>query len=212
MVCMMRREGERVKRIQLILAGMLLTILLAACGSDSRLENAGASTMILDGKKITVLTVTDFDADVYSESGLRRMANDEVKAYNDAVGEKRVTFQDLKVRDGMAFLTMTYKSAEDYASFNNVTFRNGLLSDAGLPAETRVLSTDGKLLTTVGTLLEDPENEWKFVALEEPMEVYTDGTAAYLAGEAEFQEDHVAVGAGLDPDGFLAEPCYIVYN
>jgi hypothetical protein len=123
-----------------------------------------------------------------------------------------VKFEKLSVRDGKAYLTMSYRSAEDYAAFNNLTFENGPLSESGLPDETRVLSTDGKLLTTFGNLREDPENEWMLIVLEEPMRIYTDGTICYVSGDAVSDGTAVTIGAEADPDRFLSEPSYVVYK
>ncbi len=201
------------KRIQLILAAaLLISLILSGCGSDERLAGTDVSTMLLDGKQITVLNVSDFDTAVYEEAGLKKMISEETKAYNEAAGGKRVIFKKLEVKDGKAYLTMVYETAEDYAAFNNVTFANGPLSDTDLPDETRILSTDGKLLTTVGALKEDAENEWMLLVLEEPMRVYTGGTVCYIAGEAAAEDAYVSVGDGLDPDEFLPEPCYVVYK
>lgn len=191
---------------------LLISLVLAGCGTDERIANAEMSTMIIEENKITVLTVSEFDTSVYKESELKKMAGDETKAYNNEAGEKRVTFEKLRVTDGKAYLTMTYKSAEDYAAFNSVTFENGPLDATTLPDDTRILSTDGKLLTTFGILKEDTENEWMLLVTEEPMRIYTGGTVYYLSGDAAAEESYVTIGETADPDGFLSEPCYIVYK
>lgn len=196
-----------------MLAVMSVTsLLLAGCGGDERLKGADMSTMIIEKDRITALTVSPFDTSIYSESELRRMADEETRAYNRENGAKSVKFEKLSVRDGKAYLTMSYRSAEDYAAFNNLTFENGPLSESGLPGETRVLSTDGKLLTTFGNLREDPENEWMLIVLEEPMRIYTDGTICYVSGDAVSDGTAVTIGAEADPDRFLSEPSYVVYK
>ena len=191
---------------------LLYSLILSGCGSDERLANAEMSTMIIGQDKITALTVSDFDTSVYKESELRKMVGEEVKAYNNEAGGKPVTFEKLSVRNGRAYLTMTYRSAEDYAAFNNLTFSNGPLSESALPDDTRILSTDGKLLTTFGILKEDAENEWMLLVAEEPMRIYTGGTVYYVSGDAAWEEPAVTLGADADPDRFLPEPCYIVYK
>lgn len=84
------------------------------------------STIIFNKNgSLEVNTVEEFDKDYYDASELEQTIDEAVSAYGNGVTKKK-----FEVRDGMAYLTMEYDTAEDYVSFNDTKIFEGTLSDA----------------------------------------------------------------------------------
>lgn len=74
---------------------------------------------------ITEVVREMFDESVYSKEELELQVNNEIEAYNTASGDEYVKEKDLKVKDGVAELKISYASAKDYAAFNKLNFYAG---------------------------------------------------------------------------------------
>ena len=71
-----------------------------------------------------------FAEDYYDANELKKTVRDAVDAYNAENGSRSVVQNSLQVKDQMARLVLTYKSAEDYRGFNDTDLFVGTVKDA----------------------------------------------------------------------------------
>ncbi len=83
-------------------------------------------TINKDGS-LTETSVEEFDTSEYDAEELEKMVNDTISDYNGS-GDEKITLKSLEVKDGMARAVISYKSAQDYASYNEKTFEIGDVS------------------------------------------------------------------------------------
>ena len=105
----------------LLMAGCMLT----GCGILGGFSPEVSGISIDKKGGITEVVREMFDESVYSKEELEQQLTSEIEAYNTASGDEYIKEKNLKVKDGVAQLKMTYASAKDYIAFNNVEFYSG---------------------------------------------------------------------------------------
>lgn len=130
----------------------LLTMTLVACTGKGKGERDDDSYIrIHNDGSITEYIEEDFDEDVYSEKDLLTMLEDEMKSYNGSHQENRISLISCKVSDDEIRIKLSYKSAEDYASFNGVNLAVSMNEEDGTNVLTIGFSydiyIDGKIIS-----------------------------------------------------------------
>jgi hypothetical protein len=110
----------------LILAAVTMS-LLTGCGGFSPDETA--VSVGKDGT-ITAAVIDTLDQSYYDADELKADVESSVSAYNTTAGEDSITVDKFEIsEEGDVSLFMDYASYEDYASFNNVDFYAGDITD-----------------------------------------------------------------------------------
>ena len=73
---------------------------------------------------LTETSVEDFDTSEYDPAALEEMVNSTIEEYNSSAGD-RIELKSLDIKDGMARAVIFYRSAEDYAAYNEKVFKTG---------------------------------------------------------------------------------------
>lgn len=108
--------------------GRFLAVLLCTCCLLTGCSGFSPeiSGIKIDKKgRVTEVVRENFNQSYYSEDELKAQLTNEVEAYNSQAGDKAVKSKGLKVKNGVAELTMNYATFQDYASFNQVDFYVG---------------------------------------------------------------------------------------
>lgn len=108
---------------------MLLCIgLLSGCGMTLDGED---SVVYVDKKGMVYsLDVESMDQDYYDSEELEEYVNDAVSQYTSANGSGSVKVNSLTVENGVAKLSMKYKTATDYTNFNGIELYQGSIVEA----------------------------------------------------------------------------------
>lgn len=116
------------KFMSTVLAMLLCVGLLSGCGTT--LE--GEDSVVYVDKKGTVysLDVEALDQDYYDSEELEEYVNEAVSQYTSVNGSGSVKVNSLTVENGVAKLSMKYKTAADYTSFNGIELYQGNIVDA----------------------------------------------------------------------------------
>ncbi len=164
---------------------MLASVFLSGCAEGGVNET---SIKILKKGRIESDIIEPFGMDYYSEKELGEMLSEAVEAYNLKKGEKDgVTLKDVEVEKEVARARIIYKSAEDYAEFNNVDFFCGKVKDAregGYDLRMTMLSLDNGEKTGLSELVGVEDNN--IVIISEPVLVETDSDIEYVSANVEY--------------------------
>lgn len=188
----------------LIAAGCMLT----GCGGFSP-EISGIS-ISKDGT-VTECAIENFEESYYDKDELESEISAAVQTYNDEAGTKAVKKKSFRVKDGIATLNMTYASAEDYASFNDVDLYVGDI----LGAVQAGYAFSGQFYEVSGSKIKEDAPVWgsqimtgtnyNTVAVREALLIEVPGTIKYVSGNVKVKDKHTAV---IEE----AEEAYVLYE
>ena len=110
-------------------AAILLTALLTACGEKS--PEVTSVSIDKDGA-VTNVIYEEFDKDYYDVSELESMVGSEIDSYNSEFISPRITLDGVELIDDGAFVkvSMTFKDASDFSSFNEEKVFYGTIEEA----------------------------------------------------------------------------------
>lgn len=95
--------------------------------------NPGETYLVVQEDGTLTETVIDrLDQNYYNAEELGQMITSTVGEYNQDHGADAVIVDSLSLENNQVILTMTYKTAGDYADYNNVRFYNGSMLGAEL--------------------------------------------------------------------------------
>lgn len=138
----------RAGKIVRLTAVVMCTLMLSGCDLQETLKDVelpeavenilgisawepGETNLVVQEDGTLTETVIDkLDQSYYNASELEQMINETVSEYNQDHGADAVKVDSLSLENNQVVLTMTYKSASDYADYNNVRFYNGSMLGA----------------------------------------------------------------------------------
>ncbi len=192
------------------LLGALLCVSCVLTGCSSFSPSVSGVSISKKGE-ITAVVREKFDKDYYDKKELEEQVESEIEQYNAKTGEKSVKKRKLSVKDGMAVLNISYKTAKDYADFNNVGFYMGNIQgavQAGYAFEDEFFEVaDGKRKEDApvwGSQIMSGKN-YQTVAIEEALLVEVPGEIRYVSGNVKVTDKSTAV---LEEN----ETAYILYE
>ncbi|MCR5627204.1 MAG: hypothetical protein K6F99_07790 [Lachnospiraceae bacterium] len=143
-------------------------------------DNTVHNVIVIDKKGgITETSVEDFDTSEYDAEALEKMINDTISEYNGS-GEEKISLKTLDIKDGKARAVISYRSAEDYASYNGKTFVIGDVKDLDITGVT--LADDKNAVLTH----DDMEKvKGKYVLLNDDTRISLPGKVQYVSRNVE---------------------------
>lgn len=173
------------KRVLCAIPGMLLcAVLIAGCGAVKL--DADESVVYVDKKgAVTFLDVQAFDQSMYDEEELKSFLEDEIGTYTDQYGRNTVKLGDLTVADGIAKLTLSCQSAEDFARYNGIEMYQGRIVDslaAGYVFDGEFVKVESGTVVGEATKQEIyQESDLKVVILKSELDVRVEGEICYVS-------------------------------
>ncbi len=130
----------------LLFISFLALFVLYGCGSE---ESLSTSVSIDKKGQVTNVVCEDFEQDYYDISELSDMATNEISSYNSECLSEKVSLESLEsVNDGSYVkMVVTYKSVNDYASYNKTSLFYGTVQDAldrGYDVSETLVNGDGE--------------------------------------------------------------------
>ncbi len=114
--------------VAFLCAALMLPAFLTSCGSSTTDE--GSRVELTDKGKIIEYTVEDFSGSNYDADELSDFVDEAVSDYRQDHKRRSVLVNTERVRNEVAYLTMTYSDAETYAEFNRVDCFSGTAAEA----------------------------------------------------------------------------------
>ena len=178
------------KKILLTVVVSTLFTVLCGCGMASDPADTESTLYIRENGSIDSLTVEVFPEDQYSAEELEKTVKEMADVYNNDHGSGAVKAGECRVEDGMAYVYLSYRSAEDYAAFNRAEFFYGKVSDAlskGYAKKSILKNTFGSN-TVSGDAIADMGN-YHMVVFNEPVQVRTYESILYISANVEPVDD-----------------------
>lgn len=175
------------KKVTLVLLGILLLIVMTGCGKDKvsiSAEDVTTNTIVIK-KNNTVQSsiIEDFDKDYYSKEELETFINEEVTDYNKKNGEDQIKMHSIHVTEQKASVVFDYNDIEDYSAFNGTSAK--LLTTAQALQEESILSVlefvDSKTGDTVPRETALSKEDATVLIIQEPLDIKIDGTILYYS-------------------------------
>lgn len=197
----MRRRMIRV----LALAAAMLG--LGGCGAAEhakkllprKAEAPKQTTLEADSDGTIRETVIDtLDQSWYSSQELQDMVDTSVAAYCREQGEGAVRVDRFTVQESTVTLAMTYRSAQDYAGYNNVSFFNGSMLQAQLEGylfdhEFRLVEKGVSSEETVSSEVPLSHKEYQVLITDASHAVVVPGKAVYISANARAADAYTVV-------------------
>lgn len=178
------------KKIKAFVAVFLVLMLMAGCSLKSFDAETNTIYVKKDGTVMQAL-IEDFSEAYYDEVELEELIKQNVDVYND--GTENVKVEKYKVKDDTAKLITSYKTAIDYAEFNEVEFFAGTISEAkseGYDFDDKFTSIDGN--NTVGAETIKSLTQYKVVIFEENIHLKTDSKILYISSNVKLVDAKTA--------------------
>lgn len=171
--------------------------MLTGCGSYKADES---TIFVLKNGKIVTTDVEAFDEDTYEKNDFEDYVNETIDDYTAENGKNTVKLKSLKVKDGKANLTLEYKSAEDFGSFNGIELFAGSMAEAlaaGYKFDVQFVSVKKGSVedkTDASEFMDD--DKLKVVVVKENTCVNVPGTILYVSAENVALKDKSTVSIG----------------
>lgn len=195
------------KKTNALLILLLVVAMTSGCGSEAEESRAELQK---DGSVKSVISAS-FDKPDYDIDELQQMVLEESATYNRSVGDNAISVEKVSEKNGTASVKMTYKSAADYAAFNDGIFFVGSPKEAEEEGYNlnKVLSGTKNPLETVGgadILAMDSDVKILITDMKDP--VVLDGKALYTSDNVQTDKKYKTVTLKEES----GEPAYIIYK
>ena len=180
---------------QKIISLVLILCILMVCGCTEKKIQTNTTTVFVnkDGS-ITDAIVEEFTAGYYDAAELQTMTNKELTAYNQTTGDvNSAVLAQYEVADGLAKVFIDFKTAQDYAAFNETDCFFGTIEDAyaaGYDLDVKLKSVTGDETLDKNAILE--KGKYKLLILEEHVDVITYKKILYKSANVDIVDDNHA--------------------
>ncbi|MCR5790392.1 MAG: hypothetical protein K6G83_10950, partial [Lachnospiraceae bacterium] len=172
------------------LLACLLLVFLSACGKEE--EYHETTLRLLKKGQIENEIVENFGQNYYNADELRTMLTESAEDYAKLTGKKDgAVFKSLSVENNVAKAVFRFKSAADYAAFNQTEFFVGTLNEARAQSYDLGVSLISPLDGGISELASLPADT-RLIIVKEPVMVVPDGDIAYVSANVEYVDDRHA--------------------
>lgn len=135
-----------------------------------------------------VAIVEDFDKSYYNLDELNEFVSKEVNAYNNKVGSKEVTIEELGLKNGKAVMILRYSKMAHYSAFNNMpaAYFSAGTENVALELPSQYVDTRKNSVVDKDTALKNSKNQ--VLVLYEPYEIIVEGDIRYYSENATYIE------------------------
>jgi len=186
---------------------LIIFMLMFLTGCSLKSFDADTNTVYVkkDGSVMEAI-IEDFSESYYDEKELESVINESIDEYNGDT--EKIKVEKFSVKDSTAKLITSYKTAEDFANFNEEDFFAGTISEAikaGYDFDQEFTNLEEKIDISSETI--QSLTQYKVVIFEQKAEIKTDSKIAYISNNAELVNEKTAKLAD-DAEGLG----YIVYE
>lgn len=185
-----RKKGMVIFMRKLVFCITVLLFIISAVGCRKEeiiitTEEITVNTLLAKANgELQVATVEEFEKPYYNLTELEEFVANEIDVYNQKAGGEKISFEDIKLKDGRAIILLSYTGMDQYTAFNQVTaayFNGGIEGNPlNIPA-TLLKAKDGSPENSQGVL---SNQKYKVLVMNEPYDIIVDGTIMYYSDNA----------------------------
>jgi hypothetical protein len=168
--------------------------MLTACTKEEIFitsDDITSNTMLVKRNgSLYVAIVEDFDKSYYNLGELNEFVSKEVNAYNDKVGSKEVTIEELELKNGKAIMILGYTKMAHYSVFNNIPAAYFSAETENVALELPDRYVDARKETTVDKEAAFKNKKNQVLVLYEPYEIIVEGDIRFYSENATLLEDN----------------------
>lgn len=198
------------KKIILYTTLIFAFIMLAGCSKEEIFltsDDVVSNTLLLkrDGT-IYVAIVEDFDKGYYNLAELNEFISSEVEAYNQKVGSKEVTIEELNIKNSKAVMILGYTKLEHYSAFNNIpaAYFSADTQNVALELPTQYIDTKSNKAVDRAAAMKSDKN--KVLVLYEPYEIIVEGDIKFYSDNVTYVENNKARSKSEDVAVLVYKP------
>lgn len=153
-------------------------------------EDISENTLLVKGNgAIQMAIVEEFDKPYYNYSELEEFVKKEVTAYNDKVGGKEITIDEILLRDNKAIMLLSFSGMAHYSAFQNVAaaFFSANTENVTLELPDQYVSAKSGSKVDRVTAMKDGKS--KVLVVYEPYKIMVDGKIKYYSGNGKYSEE-----------------------
>ncbi|MCR4788337.1 MAG: hypothetical protein K5888_07115 [Lachnospiraceae bacterium] len=186
---------------------LVLPLLLASCGK-AKTEDQENNIIIKKDRSIISNIVEDFGQNYYDIDELNEMIGNEVNKY-DQLHPDAVSYENAVLEEGKVKLSITFKTSDDYSSFNNEKLFVGNSAEAllkGYSLDVILSESDDPTKTIAGVDIKAMTDE-TIVILDFDGNVHLPSEARYVSDNVTLSDKGKTAKKKEATDGLL----YIIY-
>lgn len=187
------------KRLVYYTIALLLILGVAGCSKGNKkidVNEVTESTLLAKTNgEIQVATVEDFDKEYYSLSELQDYVDDQIAAYNDKTGDKKIKVDSVQLVNNKAVMLLNYSGMDQYTAFNEVTaaYFNGGVKDLSLTLPATLVNSKNEALASTKEIIQN--NKYKVLILNEPYHIVVDGKVKFYSDNAKLIDENEVQGS-----------------
>lgn len=181
------------KRILICVVFILSILMLAGCSKKEifiTTDDITGNTMLVkrDGSLFVAIT-EEFDKNYYNLDELNEFVSKEVNAYNDMVGSKEVTIEELELKNGKAVMILRYSKMAHYSAFNSMpaAYFSASTENVALELPSQYVDARKDAKVDKDTAMKNGKNQ--ILVLYEPYEIIVEGDIRFYSDNATFVEE-----------------------
>lgn len=181
------------KRILISVISILSILMLAGCNKKEifiTTDDITGNTMLVkrDGSLFVAIT-EEFEKSYYNLDELNEFISKEVNAYNDKIGSKEVTIEELELKNGKAVMILGYTKMAHYSAFNNMpaAYFRADTENVALELPDQYVDARKKSLVDRDTAMKTGKNQ--ILVLYEPYDIIVEGGIRYYSDNASLVDE-----------------------
>ena len=181
------------KRILICVIFILSILMLAGCSKKEifiTTDDITGNTMLVkrDGSLFVAIT-EEFDKSYYNLDELNEFVSKEVNVYNDMVGSKEVTIEELELKNGKAVMILRYSKMAHYSAFNSMpaAYFSASTENVALELPSQYVDARKDAKVDKDTAMKNGKNQ--ILVLYEPYEIIIEGDIRFYSDNATFVEE-----------------------
>lgn len=190
------------KRAVFCMILMMGILMLAGCTKKeifiTTYDIADDTMLVKRDGSLFVAIIEEFDKSYYNLDELNEFVSKEVDAYNDRVGSKEVSIEELELKDGKVVMILRYTKMAHYSAFNSkpAAYFSSDTENVALELPSQYVDVKKESIVDKDTAMKSDKNQ--VLVLYEPYEIIVEGDIRYYSDKATYVDENKVINNSED--------------